>query len=146
MRARVVLVCDVPGDHGVGVLHARDRAEDEHVDGLAWVPRSKDADGFQRDGVVVCEVADELLRETVRADRSSHQFGAVVVEAGPVSGPVVAAHVDAVGDDLQFGGVEALLFELVTDLLGAGRVHASQNFPGLFIITYQNNQQNPTTL
>jgi len=118
MRARVVLVCDVPGDHGIGVLHARDGTEDEHVDGLAWVPRSEDSDGLQRDGVMVCEVADELLREEARADGTPHQFGAVVVEAGPVPGSAVAARVDALGDDLQFVGVEALLFLFLFSVVG----------------------------
>ena len=46
MRARVVLACDVPRDHGVGMLHARDGAEHEHVDGLARVPRSEEVDGL----------------------------------------------------------------------------------------------------
>lgn len=53
MRERLVLVCDISGDHGVGVLHARDEEEDEHVDGLERVPRCEDADSLQRGGVVV---------------------------------------------------------------------------------------------
>ena len=131
MRARVVLVCDVPGDHGVGVLHARDGAKDEHVDGLARVSRAEDADGLQRGGVVVREVADELLGEEPRADGAPHQLGAVVVEAGAVSGPPVAACVDAVGDDLQLVDVEALLLELVADLTGTGGVRAAEHLPVL---------------
>jgi hypothetical protein len=113
------------------VLHAQDGAKDEHVDGLAWVPHTEGADGLQCGGVVVCEVADELLREKSRADGSPHQFGAVVVEAGSVPGSAVVARVDAVGDDLQLVGVEALLVELVADRFGARSVRTTKHLPVL---------------
>ena len=45
------------------LVHARDGAEHEHVDGLARVSGAESADGLQRGGVVVREVADELLGE-----------------------------------------------------------------------------------
>ena len=118
MRACVWRVRDVPGNHGVGVLHARDGAEHEHVDGLARVSGAENADGLQRGGVVVREVADELLGEEPRADGASHQLGAVVVETGAVPVAPVGTGVDAMGDDLQLAEVEALLPELVTDLAG----------------------------
>ena len=84
MRARKVFVCDVPRDHGVGVLHARDGAEDEHVDGLARVPQAEGADGLQRGCVVIREVADELFRVEPGADAPPHQLGAVLVETGSI--------------------------------------------------------------
>ena len=49
-------------------LHARDGAEHEHEDGLTRVSGAEYADGLHRSGVVVLEVADELLGVGPRAD------------------------------------------------------------------------------
>ena len=122
MRARVVLACDVPGDHGVGVLHTRDGAEHEHVDGLAWVMHAEGANGLQRDGVVVGEVGDEAFGEETRADRPAHELGAVLVETGSRPVAAIAPRVDAVLDDLQLGGVDALRLDRRADFAGTRRV------------------------
>ena len=127
MRAFELAARDVPGDHGVGVLHPRDGAEHEHVDGLAWVMHAEGADGLQRGGVVVGEVGDETFGEETRADRTAHELGAVLVETGSRPVAAIAPRVDAVLDDLQLGGVDALRLERRADNVGTRRVLAAED-------------------
>ena len=64
-------------------------------------------------------------------DGASHQFGAVVVEAGAVPVAPVGAGVEVMGDDLQLADVETLLAELVADLAGTRGVHTTEHLPVL---------------
>ena len=101
-------------------MHARDGAEDEHVDGLTQVSRAEDADGLQRGGVVVGEVANELLGEESGADGTLHQLGAVVVEAGSVPDLAVATRADCVGDVLQLATLRPCFLNASWISLGLG--------------------------